>query len=133
MLQRYVALVAVAGVLLQHRAPDGVRVAGEYAPGRDGFNADVNAMYHLDTASMISPYVGLGLGLSSSTPRATTTKSATDTYVSGVIGTDINITDSIAAYVEGNARYYMSGNGTAAPTNKGGVGFAAKTGVKFFF
>ena len=116
--------------------PVGVRVAGEYAPGRNGFNADVNAMYHLDTASMISPYVGLGLGLSSSTTRDTTdaaNKTGTDTYVSGVIGTDINITDSIAAYVEGNARYYMSGNGTAAPTNKGGVGFAAKTGVKFFF
>ncbi|MFD1729930.1 opacity family porin [Deinococcus malanensis] len=124
--------------------PVGARVAAEYAPGKNGFNADVTATYHLETGSAITPYVGAGLGLSSSTGRTRNANgtvtgfagNATDTYVNVLAGVDFNITDSIAAYVEGNGRYYMTNNGTGtglANTARNGFNVAGKVGLKFFF
>ena len=51
---------------------------------------------------------------------------------------DYQVTDSIAAFAEGNARYYLSNKGTGALTNsntEADKGFvpAIKAGLKFYF
>ncbi|GAA5511504.1 hypothetical protein Dcar01_00215 [Deinococcus carri] len=119
--------------------PLGARIAADYKPGRNAISADVNATFGLNTGSNIQPYVGVGLGLTSSTNRApNTTNNVTDTYVNGLVGVDFQVTNSIAAFVEGNGRYYLSNKGTGALTNSTTAtdrGFvpAVKAGLKFYF
>ncbi len=129
--------------------PIGARVAVAYTPGYNGISADVAATYSLDTGSNLGVYAGAGLGITSSQARAatsgTTTGTASDVYALGLLGVEYRVTDNIAAYVEGNGRYYLSNKGagtglattnTAAGANNSAVkGFngAVKAGVKFYF
>ena len=81
---------------------------------------------------------GLGLGLTSSRSRTTTTSNATDPYLSARIGVDFQITDSISAFAEADARYYLSNKGVGAVQNSTtttdrGFGNAVKAGLKFYF
>ena len=116
--------------------PVGVRVAGDYQPGYNAISGDVSATYDISTGSNLTPYVGAGLGLTSSQKRGDTTKNESDVYVNAVLGADYRITDSISAYVEGGGKYYLSnkGYGTGLATaDKSGFNLGAKAGVKFFF
>ncbi len=116
--------------------PVGVRVAGDYQPGYNAISGDVSATYDISTGSNLTPYVGAGLGLTSSQKRNDTTKNESDVYVNAVLGADYRITDSISAYVEGGGKYYLSnkGYGTGLATaDKSGFNLGAKAGVKFFF
>ncbi|UQN06594.1 S-layer homology domain-containing protein [Deinococcus sp. QL22] len=116
--------------------PVGVRLSAEHVPGKNGFNADINATYSLNNGSNITPYVGAGLGLTSSRTRASATTSASDVYANALAGVDFRVTDSITAFVEADARYYLSnkGAGTGLAANDArGFGGTIKTGLKFFF
>ena len=119
--------------------PVGARVAAEYQPGYNGVSVDANATYALQNGSKLTPYVGAGLGLTSSQTRtAGSTANASDIYVNGIIGVDYNVTDSLAVFVEGNGRYYLSNNGygtglATSTADKGGFNGGIKTGVKFYF
>ncbi|MEW6421787.1 MAG: S-layer homology domain-containing protein, partial [Deinococcota bacterium] len=97
--------------------PVGARVSADYKPGFNALSADVNATYNLNTGGSFQPYVGAGLGLTSSTSRSSSNTNATDTYVNALIGVDYQVTDSISAFVEGNGKYYLSNKGTGALTN----------------
>ncbi|MDV6374333.1 outer membrane protein [Deinococcus arenicola] len=134
--------------------PIGARVAAQYQPGYNAIHADVNATYNIN-AGNLHPYVGAGLGLTSSDSRTGTNAKATDTYINGLVGLDFRVTDSIAAFVEGNGRYYLTNKGfgtglsdlrvdgsgstgtgdkdsSATKTTKG-FGGAVKAGLKFYF
>ncbi|MCD0161358.1 S-layer homology domain-containing protein [Deinococcus sp. 6YEL10] len=116
--------------------PVGVRVAGDYQPGWNAISGDVSATYDISTGSNLTPYVGAGLGLTSSQKRGDTTKNESDVYVNAVLGADYRITDSISAYVEGGGKYYLSNKGFGtglATADKSGFNLGAKAGVKFFF
>ncbi|UBV43275.1 S-layer homology domain-containing protein [Deinococcus taeanensis] len=118
--------------------PVGARVAAEYQPGYNGVSVDANATYNLNTGSRLTPYVGAGLGLTSSQSRANVNQNASDIYVNGIVGLDYRLTDSISAFVEGNGRYYLSnnGNGTGladSAADQGGFNGGVKVGVKFYF
>lgn len=118
--------------------PFGARVSADYKPGRNAISADVNATVGLNTGTNIQPYAGLGLGLTSSTSRANANTNATDTYVNALVGVDFQVTNSIAAFVEGNGRYYLSNNGAGAvqgSTDVNDRGFvpAVRAGLKFYF
>ncbi|MFN4249402.1 S-layer homology domain-containing protein [Deinococcus sp.] len=118
--------------------PVGVRVAGDYQPGYNAISGDVSATYDISTGSNLTPYVGAGLGLTSSQKRGDTTKNESDVYVNAVLGADYRITDSISAYVEGGGKYYLSNKGygtglASTGADKGGFNLGAKAGVKFFF
>lgn len=117
--------------------PFGARVAADYKPGNNAISADVNAMYHLNTGTNFQPYAGVGLGLTSSASRSSANTNATDTYVNALVGVDFQVTNSIAAFVEGNGRYYLSNKGTGALNTTGATdkGFApaVKAGLKFYF
>ncbi|MGM9319542.1 S-layer homology domain-containing protein [Deinococcus aquaticus] len=118
--------------------PVGVRVAADYQPGWNAISGDVSATYDLNTGSNLTPYVGAGLGLTSSQKRGNTTQSGTDIYANALLGVDYRITDSISAFVEGNGKYYLSNNGygtglAASDAKTGGFNFGAKAGVKFYF
>ncbi|RJF73241.1 S-layer homology domain-containing protein [Deinococcus cavernae] len=121
--------------------PIGARVAVDYNIGQKAVNADLAATYNLDLGTNLGVYAGLGLGLTAS-PTYTTTGTAgstTDMYGLGLVGVEYRFTDSIAAFVEGNGRYYLSNKGTgtgisgnSSSTTRGFNG-AVKAGVKFYF
>ncbi|GGS20782.1 S-layer homology domain-containing protein [Deinococcus knuensis] len=118
--------------------PVGVRVAADYQPGYNGISGDVSATYDINTGSRLTPYVGAGLGLTSSQKRTGTTNE-TDIYANALLGVDYRITDSVSAFVEGNGKYYLSNKGygtgleSTVAADKGGFNFGAKAGVKFYF
>ncbi|WP_216327303.1 S-layer homology domain-containing protein [Deinococcus aestuarii] len=114
--------------------PIGARVAADYRPGPNAISADVNATIGT-TFGRFQPYAGAGLGLTSSRSR-TATGNTTDTYLSALIGVDFQITDSIAAFAEADARYYLTNKGVGAAqdaTATRGFGNAVKAGLKFYF
>ncbi|WP_104990172.1 S-layer homology domain-containing protein [Deinococcus sp. NW-56] len=121
--------------------PFGARVSADYKPGRNALSADVNATIGLNTGTNIQPYAGVGLGLTSSTGRTTATANTnvTDTYVNALVGVDFQVTNSIAAFVEGNGRYYLSSKGagsvqnTNTATDQRGFVPAVRAGLKFYF
>lgn len=116
--------------------PVGVRVSGDYQPGYNGISGDVSATYDISTGSNLTPYVGAGLGLTSSQKRGNIVQSETDVYANALIGVDYRITDSISTFVEGNGKYYLSNNGYGTGLTsaaKDGFNFGAKAGVKFYF
>ncbi|WP_019584931.1 S-layer homology domain-containing protein [Deinococcus apachensis] len=118
--------------------PFGARVSADYKPAFNALSADVAATYNLNTGSNIQPYVGVGLGLTSSTSRATGNTNTTDTFVKGVIGADFQITNSLAAFAEVDGKYYLSNKGAGAlqnSTDPAARGFvpAIKAGLKFYF
>ncbi|MFT2720887.1 S-layer homology domain-containing protein [Deinococcus sp. A31D244] len=115
--------------------PVGVRVAADYQPGWNAISGDISATYDITTGSNLIPYVGAGLGLTSSQKRLGT-NNETDVYANALIGVDYRITDSVSAFVEGNGKYYLSNNGYGTgltTTAKDGFNFGGKAGVKFYF
>ncbi|WP_102126893.1 S-layer homology domain-containing protein [Deinococcus planocerae] len=116
--------------------PIGARVAADYRPGPNAISADVNATIGT-TFGRFQPYAGAGLGLTSSRTRDTAaTGNVTDTYLSALIGVDFQITDSISAFAEADARYYLTNKGLGAAqdgTAARGFGNAVKAGLKFYF
>ncbi|CAM3942837.1 outer membrane protein [Deinococcus marmoris] len=154
---KQINLCVTAGAMIGSTSvigPVGARVAAQYQPGYNAIHADVNATYNI-SAGNLNPYVGAGLGLTSSKSRtATGNTNATDTYVNALVGVDFRVTDSIAAFVEGNGRYYLTNKGfgtglsnvrtdntgtdfdngsTAAAKTTRGFGGAVKAGLKFYF
>ncbi|BDP42530.1 SLH family protein [Deinococcus aetherius] len=120
--------------------PVGARVAADYRPGANAISADVNATV-ATTFGRFQPYAGAGLGLTSSRTRATAatpnpTGNSTDTYVSALIGVDFQVTDTISAFAEADARYYLTNKGVGAAQDAAatrGFGNAVKAGLKFYF
>ena len=96
-------------------------------------------------------YAGAGLGITNSRARiaagqanagfGNTTGSATDPYVLGLVGGEYRVNNSVAVFVEGNGRYYLSNKGvgtglTPASTynsSQKGFNLGGKAGLKFFF
>lgn len=135
--------------------PFGARVSAEYMPAGNSFNADVAATYNMGVGSGLGMYAGLGLGVTNSrnfnytVAKGSTVAtlnnqgSATDTYALGILGAEYRVTNNIAAFVEGNGRYYLSNKGyntglpinttTAGQASAKGLNFGVKGGVKFYF
>ena len=116
----------------------GVRANVDYSPKNESIQADVNAMYALGVGRF-SPYVGAGLGLSSSTSRGGTNK-VNDYYVNGIVGADFKVIGNLSAFAEFDGKYYLSNNGvgtnntdTAATTDAKNFSPAAKVGLKYYF
>ena len=138
---------AVVGTT-QAIGPVGAQVSVDYEPTNGTINADATATYHLNQGAGLSPYVGVGFGLTSSKKRdlstggnvnaaatGTAAGTATDYSVGGLVGVDYRFTDSIGVYAEAQGRYYITNNGigTNLSTAKPGFGSTAKAGLKFFF
>ncbi|WP_424949389.1 S-layer homology domain-containing protein [Deinococcus sp.] len=122
--------------------PVGAQVSVDYEPTGGTINADLTATVHLNQGGALSPYAGVGLGLTSSKTRSTansdvaaTTGTSTDYSVGGLVGVDYRFTDSLGVYAEAQGRYYITNNGigTGLQGNKSGFGSTAKAGLKFFF
>ncbi|WP_407539449.1 S-layer homology domain-containing protein [Deinococcus radiomollis] len=132
---------AVVGTT-QAIGPVGAQVSVDYEPVNGTINADATATLHLNAGGNLSPYAGLGFGLTSSKTRsaadssvAATTGSSTDYSVGGLVGVDYRFTDSLGVYAEAQGRYYITNNGigTGLQGTKPGFGSSAKAGLKFFF
>ena len=136
---------AVVGTT-QAIGPVGAQVSVDYEPTNGTINADATATYHLNQGAGLSPYVGVGFGLTSSKARDLSTggnvnaaapgnKTVTDYSVGGLVGIDYRFTDSIGVYAEVQGRYYITNNGigTNLSTAKPGFGSTVKAGLKFFF
>jgi len=132
--------------------PVGARVAAVYQPGWNGVSADVAATGSFDVAENFGVYAGAGLGITNSRARiaagqtnagyGATTGSATDPYALGLVGVEYRVNNSVAVFVEGNGRYYLSNKGvgtglnTASSSynaNQKGFNLGGKAGLKFFF
>lgn len=114
--------------------PVGLRVNVGYQPVDESINADLLALYHLDMGT-VRPYLGAGAGIHYMTKTAAGSN-ATDNilpYVNAIVGTDIGITNNIAAFVEGGVRYAIPMNKTDNTTTTDNLDPMARVGVKFFF
>ena len=117
----------------------GLRANVDYVAPTQAIQADVNAMYSLGVGRL-SPYVGVGFGLSSSAVSSTDSTKANDYYVNGIIGADYKIVGNLSAFGEFNGKYYLSNKGvgtnntsdTATDTSKS-FSPAAKIGLKYYF
>ena len=132
---------AVVGTT-QAIGPVGAQVSVDYEPTNGTINADATATLHLNQGGTISPYAGVGFGLTSSKTRsavnpdvAAATGNSTDYSVGGLVGVDYRFTDSLGVYAEAQGRYYITNNGigTGLQGTKAGFGSTAKAGLKFFF
>ena len=131
---------AVVGTT-QAIGPIGAQVSVDYEPNNGTISADATATLHLNQGGSLSPYAGLGFGLTSSktrsavNPDVATTGSSTDYSVGGLVGVDYRFTDSLGVYAEAQGRYYITNNGigTGLQGSKAGFGTTAKAGLKFFF
>lgn len=131
--------------------PIGARVSAEYMPAYGAFNADVAATYNLGAGSGMGLYAGLGMGVTNSRNYNYTntytlnsnTAQTTDPYALGILGAEYRVSNNIAAFIEGNGRYYLSNKGyntglpanttSAGQANAKGINFGVKGGVKFYF
>ncbi|WP_425147601.1 S-layer homology domain-containing protein [Deinococcus sp.] len=116
--------------------PVGAQIAVDYEPTLGTINADADVTYRLGLGGGLTPYVGAGLGLTSSPTRtANSTANVTDYSVNGLVGVDYRFTDSLGAFAEAQGRYYLSSNGygTGLQTSAAGFGSTVKAGLKFFF
>ncbi|GAA3995003.1 S-layer homology domain-containing protein [Deinococcus rubellus] len=117
----------------------GLRANVDYVSPTKAIQADVNAMYSLGVGRL-SPYVGVGFGLSSSTSNTNITAKANDYYVNGIIGADVKVVGNLSAFGEFDGKYYLSNNGSgtnntdpsATATSKS-FSPAAKIGLKYYF
>ena len=117
----------------------GLRANVDYVPQTSAIQADVNAMYALGTGRL-SPYVGVGFGLSSSAVSTTDSTKANDYYVNGIIGADYKVVGNLSAFGEFNGKYYLSNKGigtnntdAAATADSKSFSPAAKIGLKYYF
>ena len=113
----------------------GAQVSVDYEPTQGTINADADATYRIDTGGSLTPYLGAGFGLTSSTNRTTATAKSTDYSVNALVGVDYRFTDNLGVFAEAQGRYYLSSNGvgTGLQTSSAGFGSSAKAGLKFFF
>ena len=125
--------------LKQLFGPFGVRVDVGYQPRNSAIEGDVNLMFGLGAGAAFQPYVGAGAGLVYSDNRGIPGQvagSSSDFYISGLVGVDYRLTDSIGLFAEATPRYYFSNGGLGTNLNQtatGGFGIGARLGVKFFF
>lgn len=146
-------LYAGAGATFGAHSAYGIVIGSTQVFGN--FGAQVGVEYSAKTGAMLvdtlltlrpralskgklRPYLGVGLGLSSSAPIdskptvvngvTTTTPSVTDYTAQALVGSDFMFTKDIAAYAEGGYRHAFSSKGVA-----NGAGGLARVGVKFFF
>lgn len=117
----------------------GLRANVDYVPQTQAIQADVNAMYALGVGRL-SPYVGVGFGLSSSAVSTTDSTKANDYYVNGIIGADVKVLGNLSAFGEFDGKYYLSNKGigtnntdAAATTDSKSFSPAAKIGLKYYF
>ncbi|WP_161882511.1 collagen-like triple helix repeat-containing protein [Deinococcus alpinitundrae] len=116
----------------------GLRANVDYVPQTQAIQADVNAMYSLG-AGRLSPYVGVGFGLSSSAVSDIDSTKANDYYVNGIIGADYKIVGNLSAFGEFNGKYYLSNKGigtnntSTTDTTSKSFSPAAKIGLKYYF
>ncbi len=118
----------------------GAQAGVEYSTQTGAMLVDTLLTFHPRglTKSKLRPYVGVGLGLSSSAPvtgpivtingTTTNTPSVTDYTAQALVGSDFMLTSDIAAYAEGGYRHAFSSKGVA-----NGAGALARLGIKFFF
>ncbi|AZI41997.1 hypothetical protein EHF33_03875 [Deinococcus psychrotolerans] len=122
--------------------PFGAQASVDYATQSGALSVDTLLLYRPKLESKFQPYLGAGLGLTSSAisgaapvPPPTTggttvpaPTNATDYAAQLVLGSDYLLTDSIAAYAEVSYRSPFSSKGSA-----NGAGARGRLGVKFLF
>lgn len=127
---------------LQVFGPFGAQASVDYVTKSGAISVDALLLYRPSLDSKFQPYVGAGLGLTSSavpggTPAPPPTTggttipaptTATDYAAQVVLGSDYLLTDSIAAYAEAAYRSPFSSKGTA-----NGAGLRGRLGIKFLF
>jgi len=98
----------------------GARVGAFYKPGTPSvITADAKLMLDLG-AGFFAPYAGFGGGASFASGSTTTP------FVDGVVGLNLNFTDSLGLFVEANPNYTFASGGNVFGVN-------VKTGLKFSF
>lgn len=115
----------------------GLRANVDYVTVDSSIQADVNAMYAFGVGR-VSPYAGVGFGLSSSNSRVNATDKTNDYYVNGIIGADVKVIGNLSAFGEFDGKYYLSNKGfgtNSTDTNIDTKSFspAAKVGLKYYF
>ena len=116
-------------------------MAVDFVTASGAISVDALLLYRPVLKGKLQPYLGAGLGLTSSAvagsgsvtnPDGTTTaaavKTATDYAAQLALGSDYLLTDSIAAYAEASYRSPFSAKGSA-----NGAGLRGRLGIKFLF
>lgn len=118
----------------------GAQAAVDYVTSSGALSVDTLLLYRPDLGGKLRPYLGAGLGLTSSAAAASSTptppvngiqppvKTATDYAALIALGSDYLLTDSIAASAEIDYRNSFSSRGTA-----NGAGLRGRLGLKFLF
>jgi len=98
----------------------GARVGAFYKPGTaSAITADAKLVLDLGTG-FFAPYAGFGGG------ATFVSGSSTTPFVDGVVGLNLNFTDSLGLFVEGNPLYSFASTGNVFGVN-------VKAGLKFSF
>jgi len=118
----------------------GAQAAVDYVTSSGALSVDGLLLYRPQFGGKLRPYLGVGLGLTSSAAVASSTpttpvngvqpavKTATDYAALAALGSEYLLTDSIAASAEIDYRSPFSSKGTA-----NGAGLRARLGLKFLF
>ncbi len=120
--------------------PFGAQVAVDFVTASGAISVDTLLLYRPVLRGKLQPYLGAGLGLTSSAAAGSGTvtnpdgtasaavKTATDYAAQIALGSDYLLTDSIAAYAEASYRSPFSAKGSA-----NGAGLRGRLGIKFLF
>lgn len=118
----------------------GARVNVEYTPVYESVNADANVIYNFGTGSSLTPYAGLGFGITANGNNNgkadLSSDKRTDFYVHGLLGVDYRVVDNVAIFGEFDAKYYTTNKSVAttiSTDSDNGFVPAVKLGVKYFF
>ncbi|GAA3995010.1 hypothetical protein GCM10022631_01380 [Deinococcus rubellus] len=118
----------------------GAQAAVDYVTSSGALSVDALLLYRPQFGGKLRPYLGAGLGLTSSTAAASTipttpvngiqpaVQTATDYAALVALGSDYLLTDSIVASAEIDYRSPFSSMGTA-----NGAGLRGRLGLKFLF
>ncbi len=118
----------------------GAQAAVDYVTSSGALSVDGLLLYRPQFGGKLRPYLGVGLGLTSSAAVASSTpttpvngvqpavKTATDYAALAALGSEYLLTDSIAASAEIDYRSPFSSKGTA-----NGAGLRGRLGLKFLF
>ncbi|WP_161882510.1 hypothetical protein [Deinococcus alpinitundrae] len=117
----------------------GAQAAVDYVTSSGALSVDALLLYRPQLGGKLRPYLGAGLGLTSSASVSSTpttpvngvqppVKTATDYAVLLALGSEYLLTDSIAASAEIDYRSPFSSKGTA-----NGAGLRGRLGLKFLF
>ena len=119
--------------------PFGAQAAVDYVTSSGALSVDTLLLYRPDLRGKLRPYLGAGLGLTSSAAVPSTSatpvngvqpavKTATDYAALVALGSDYLLTESIAASAEIDYRSSFTSKGTA-----NGAGLRGRLGLKFLF